>query len=65
MEYIYVFAVDGAEWEDIIVYLSEEEALESSRNNPNVRLEIFQKLVKGGYHPTYNYYLGGKYIETH
>jgi hypothetical protein len=62
MEFIYVFVVDGAEWEDIIVFTSKEEAIEKSKKHPRVRLEIFSKSAKGGYHPTYNYYLNGEYI---
>ena len=62
MEYIYVFVVDGAEWEDLIIFLSKEEAIEKSKQVPSVRLEIFIKSPKGGYRPTYNYYLNGKHI---
>ena len=54
MEYIYVFVVDGAEWE----------AIEKSKKAPTVRLEIFIKSPKGGYRPTYNYYLNGEYISS-
>ena len=64
MEYIYVFVVDGAEWEDLILFLSKEEAIEKSKKCPKVRLEIFKKSPKGGYIPTYNYYLDGVYVET-
>lgn len=64
METIYVFVVDGAEWEDIIVFLSEEEAIEKSIKCPKVRLEVFKKSPKGGYRPTYNYYLNGLYVQT-
>lgn len=64
MEFIYVFVVDGAEWEDIVIFLSEEEAIEKSKKHPQVRLEIFSKSAKGGYRPTYNYYLNGEYVTT-
>jgi hypothetical protein len=64
MEFVYVFVVDGAEWEDIIIFLSKEEAIEKSKKSPNVRVELFAKLPKGGYHPTYNYYLNGEYYEN-
>ena len=64
MDTIYVFAVDGAEWEDIIVYLTKEEAIEKSKKAPRTRLEIFKKSPDGGYRPTYNYYLNGEYVET-
>jgi hypothetical protein len=59
MDFIYVFVVDGAEWEDIIIFLSEEEAMEKSKQYPNTRLEIFEKAAKGGYYPTYKYFLNG------
>jgi len=61
---IYVLAVDGAEWEDIVVYLSKEEALEKSKKMPNTRIEIFKKSSKGGYRPMYDYYLNGNLIQT-
>jgi len=61
---IYVLAVDGAEWEDIVVYLSKEEALEKSKKMPNTRIEIFKKSSKGGYRPMYDYYLNGILIQT-
>ena len=64
MDYIYVFVTDGAELEDLIIYLSKEEAIEKSKKCPKVRLEIFKKSPNGGYRPTYNYYLDGVYIET-
>lgn len=64
MDCIYVFCVDGAEWEDIIVFLSKEEAIEKSKKCPNTRLELFVKSPKGGYRPSYNYYLNGEYIES-
>jgi hypothetical protein len=62
MEYIYVLCVDGAEWEDIVVFLVKEEAIEMSRKCPKTRVEIFSKSEKGGYRPTYNFYLNGEYI---
>ena len=60
MDIIYVQAPDGAEWEDIVVYLSLEEAIEKSKKYPKVRVELFAKSEKGGYRPTYNYYLNGE-----
>lgn len=59
---VYLFVVDGGEWEDLIVFLSKEEAIEKSKQYPNVRLEVFLKSPKGGYHPTYTYYLNGVFI---
>jgi len=63
MENIYLLCVDGAEWEDIVVYLTLEEALEKSKAWPNTRLEIFVKSEKGGYRQTYTYYLKGAFVD--
>ena len=62
MDYIYLFVTNNAEWEDIIVFLSKEEAIEKSKKCPNVRLEIFKKSEKGGYRPTYTYYRNGEFF---
>ena len=58
MEFIYVF-MNGTEWEDIIVFLSKEDAIQKSINHPNHRIEIFSKTNTPGYTPTYNYYKNG------
>jgi len=63
MDFVYVFVVDGAEWEDLIIFLTKEEAKAKSIECPKVRIEIFAKSVKG-YIPTYNYYLNGNYVRT-
>jgi len=62
MEFVYLLIGDGDEWEDIVVYLTIEEAIKESINYPNHRVEIFSKNYKSGYTPTYNYYKQGKYI---
>jgi hypothetical protein len=62
MEFIYVFK-KGNDWEDLIIYLSKEKALEVSLKYPTFNIEIFSLNNTGGYVPTYNYYLNGiKYI---
>ena len=63
MDHVYVL-VYGSEWEDIVVFLSEEEAINESIKNPKNRVEIFSKTETGGYIPTYNYYENGKYIQN-
>jgi hypothetical protein len=63
MEFVYVRAVDGAEWEDLVIYLTKEEAIEQSKKYPRIRVEIFRKSERG-YVPSYNYYLNGEYVET-
>ena len=57
MDDVYVL-LKGSEWEDIIIFLSKEEAIEKSIKHPSYRVEIFSKTSKG-YIPTYNYYKNG------
>ena len=63
MDFIYIFLY-GSEWEDVVIYLSEEEAIRESINHPNHRVEIFSKTNTSGYRPTYNYYKNGEYIQN-
>jgi hypothetical protein len=63
MELLYVF-VSGCEWEDMIVFLSKEEAINHSIQYPSHRVEIFSKTEIAGYRPTWNYYQNGEYIQT-
>ena len=62
MEFVYVFTVDGAEWEDLVIYLSEEEAIAKSKKHPKVRLDIFKKSADG-FRPTYTYFLNGVLVK--
>lgn len=64
MEFVYVLFSDGGEWEDMIVFLSKEEAINASINHPNHRVEIFSKMEPAGYKPTYNYYKHGEFIHN-
>jgi hypothetical protein len=63
MDFIYLLLC-GSEWEDIIVLLSKEDAINESINYPNARVEIFSKNNKLGYTPTYNYYKNGELVQT-
>jgi hypothetical protein len=64
MEFIYVM-INGNDWEDIIIYLSEKEAIDLSITYPNSRIEIFGKNTDySGYSPTYNYYKDGKFYKS-
>ena len=63
MDCIYVF-LWGNDWEDAIIFLSEEDAIKQSIENPNCRVEIFSKAGNGGYIPTYNYYKNGALIRN-
>ena len=68
-EFVYVF-IYGSDWEDTVIILSKEEAIETSKKYPNSRVEIFGKsknIDKGliynfGYTPTYNYYKNGELV---
>ncbi len=62
MDYVYVFTVDGAEWEDLVIYLSLEEAIAKSKKFPKVRLDIYKK-TEDGYRPTYKFYLDGELVD--
>jgi hypothetical protein len=60
MEFVYVMIIDN-DWEDLVIFLNEKEAIDKSNKNPNIRIEIFgKKPDMDGYSPTYNYYKGGK-----
>ena len=64
MNYVYVM-MNGNDWEDIIVYLTEQDAIESSIKYPKRKVEIFKKnLDCNGYIPTYNYYKDGNLCLT-
>lgn len=62
MDFVYVLLY-GSEWEDIIILLSKEDAINESINYPKSRVEIFSKDKNLGYTPTYNYYKNGKLIQ--
>ena len=63
MENIYVLLY-GNEWEDLIIFLSKEDAIKESLNYPNSTIQIFSKSDKSGYTPTYNYYENGEFIQN-
>ena len=42
--------INSINWKDIVIYLNEEEAIESSITYPNIKIEIFGK------NPDYNGY---------
>lgn len=63
MEYIYVLLY-GGEWEDLIIFLSKEDAIKESLNYSNSTVQIFSKNDKSGYTPTYNYYENGEFIQN-
>jgi hypothetical protein len=60
MDFVYMLVSNGAEWEDIIIFLDKEEAIQASIKFYKSRVEIFKK-GNVGYVPTYNYYAVGEY----
>lgn len=62
---IYMLLPDGAEWEDMILFLNKEDAIEASKKYIKMRVEIFKKQKnKLGYQPTYFYYENGILINN-
>ena len=59
MDFVYILI--GEDWEDMVILLSEEDAIKESLNHPLDRVEIFSK-NNNGYIPTYRFYKNGKYV---
>ena len=59
MDFIYLF-FDVNDWEDMIIFLSKEDAINKSKEYPKARVEIFSITNKLGYTPTYNFYRNGE-----
>ena len=59
MEFIYILI--AGQWEDMVVFLSEEDAIKESINQPHHRVEIFSK-NNNSYIPTYSFYKNGECI---
>jgi len=64
-DFIYVL-VKGLEWEDMVIYLTKEDAIGASKMWPKYRVEIFGKKdgLGVGYTPTYDYYKNGEYVQS-
>jgi len=63
MEKIFVL-VKSSEWEDIVIFLSQEEAIQSSIKFPRYHVEIFEKRNElPGFEPSYSYYKNGEYYK--
>jgi hypothetical protein len=56
MEFIYLLKC--SDWEDMIIFLTKEEAIQASIKSPNSRVEIFSR-TDCGYLPTYDFYKNG------
>jgi len=61
MNSVYLLFHNGGSWEDIVVVLTDVEAIELSIRHPNARVEIFNVAKNGEYIATYNYYKNGVY----
>jgi hypothetical protein len=55
---------NGSEWEDIVILVSKEDAINASITYPNARVEIFSKTNTIGYEPTYDYYKNGNLVQA-
>lgn len=64
MNFVYLLITTSGDWEDSIIFLTENDAINASIKYPNYRIEIFSKNNDFGYLPTYNYYKNGKLINT-
>lgn len=63
LDYLYVF-IPVNNWEDIVIFLSKEDAKNESKKYPNARVEIFSVGIESasGYTPTYNFYKNGELV---
>ena len=61
MDFVYLF-FDVNNWEDMIIFLSKEDAINESKKYPKARVEIFKINNEVGYTPTYNFYKNGELI---
>jgi hypothetical protein len=61
MEKLYMYLADGytSEWEDMILFANETDAIEYLNKHPKGRIELFVKSVKGEYRPSYFYIRNG------
>ncbi len=56
MEFVYL--LKGSDWEDMIIFLTKEEAIQASIKCPNDSVEIFSRSYFG-YLPTCDFYKNG------
>lgn len=59
--YIYCAIADDYSWNDLVIFINEEDAIEYSILKPNLRIEIFSKdnRSEGEFVATHNYYKNG------
>ena len=61
MKFVYVL-FNGGDPEDIVIFLTKEEAINASLEYPDMKVQIFQK-YDFGYQMAYIYYMNGKLYE--
>lgn len=63
MDYLYVF-IPINNWEDMIIFLSKEDAKNESKKYPDARVEIFtiNNESSAGFTPTYHFYKNGDFV---
>ena len=64
MEYLYMLVGDGFEWEDMLLYTHEADAIVASKRYPHRRVEVFKRDEHGTYSPTYSYWQNGELVNT-
>ncbi len=65
MDFVYLLLFgNGNEWEDMIILVSKEDAINETIKHPNARVEIFHKTDSPRYTPTYNYYKNGQLVQA-
>ena len=55
-EQIFVLLPDKAEWEDLIIFTDETDAMIALKKSRNKRVEIFKKGENGSFLPSYDHY---------
>lgn len=61
-EFVYLL-IFGFDWENNLIFLLKEDAINASIKYPHCRVEIFCK-NDFGYKPTYNYYKNGEFVQN-
>jgi hypothetical protein len=65
MNHLYVLLINTYhEWEDTVIFTTEQEAIDVSLKYSNIRVDFFSKNGLSGYSPRYNYYKNGKLIKN-
>lgn len=63
MDKLYILVGENFEWEDIVVFTDEVEAIDASIKHPDKRVEIFKRTANG-FQPSYLFYVRGVLTDT-